>query len=156
MAILSDLSFPANYSGFLHPYLPSKLPARIGYHKDVSLTPTMICGIKIKQKYTNHIRTKVLTSAARNDQYVSSGDGLPQEESFLLTFVKDIIWGIRSLFVFLAEQPSQLKYIEWPSFGHTLRTAILTLALVAILIVALSSVDSVLYYVLALVLRKSS
>ncbi|XWS67704.1 hypothetical protein CRYUN_Cryun04dG0028800 [Craigia yunnanensis] len=48
-----------------------------------------------------------------------------------------------SLFAFLVEQPSQLKYIEWPSFQSTLKTAILTLVLVAGLIVALSSVDSV-------------
>lgn len=155
MVILSTL--PANHSGFLRqgtPYLPSKFPARIDYRRDVSLTPTTICRTKIKQKYGNHIRTKTLTSAARSDQHLSSDDDFPQEP-FLLTLIKDGLWGLKSLFVFLAEQPSQLKYVEWPSFSNTLRTATLTLVLVALLIVALSSVDSALSYLLALVLRKS-
>lgn len=91
----------------------------------------------------------------------------------------------------MAEQPSQLKFIEWPSFtttvrcvvsatstnsfvclmflhtyftsffffyvlmGEQLKTATLSLFLVAVFIVALSSVDSALCYVLALILRKS-
>ncbi|KAK4846697.1 hypothetical protein QYF36_020971 [Acer negundo] len=42
---------------------------------------------------------------------------------------------------FLVEQPSQLKYLEWPSFQSTLKTATLTLVLVALLIVALSSLS---------------
>ncbi|WOL20149.1 hypothetical protein Cni_G28951 [Canna indica] len=63
---------------------------------------------------------------------------------------------LRSVAVFLAEQPSQLKYIEWPTFQSTLKTATLTLVLVALLIVALSSIDSCLYYVLALLLRKTA
>ncbi|KAI8564785.1 hypothetical protein RHMOL_Rhmol03G0209300 [Rhododendron molle] len=62
---------------------------------------------------------------------------------------------LKSLFIFLLEQPSQLKYIEWPSFQSTLKTASLTLILMAILIVALASVDSALCYLLALFLRKS-
>ncbi|OIV90303.1 hypothetical protein TanjilG_13158 [Lupinus angustifolius] len=155
MTILSAL--PANYSGFIHqdtPYLPSKFPGRVDYRRYVSLSPTMVCRMKIKRNYANHIPVKFFTSAARNDQYLSSNDGLPQEP-FLLALIKEVIWGLRSLFVFLAEQPSQLKYIEWPSFSNTLRTAILTLVLVALLIVALSSVDSALCYVLALLLRKS-
>lgn len=93
--------------------------------------------------------------------------------------------GLKSLFVFLIEQPSQLKYIEWPSFSNTvclirlclfsvtnhnvlndylyifmnplqLRTAALTLVIVAFLLVALSSVDSALSYLLNLALRKST
>ncbi|CAA0808970.1 Unknown protein [Striga hermonthica] len=71
-----------------------------------------------------------------------------------LNFIGDVIRTLRSLFLFLAEQPSQLKYIEWPSFGSTLKTATLTLVLVAVLIVALSSVDSALSYLLALLLRR--
>lgn len=42
------------------------------------------------------------------------------------------------------EQPSQLKSLEWPSFHSTLKTATLTLVLVALLIVALSTADPVL------------
>jgi len=29
--------------------------------------------------------------------------------------------GLKYLFVFLVEQPSQLKYVEWPSFSSTVR-----------------------------------
>ncbi|KAK7271700.1 hypothetical protein RJT34_27814 [Clitoria ternatea] len=155
MAILSVL--PANYSGFLHqatPFLPLKFPVRVDYHRNISLKPNMIFGMKIKQKYANHVCTKFLTSVARNDNHVSYDDDFPQEP-FLLTLVKEAIWGLKYLFVFLAEQPSQLKYIEWPSFSNTLRTAVLTLVLVALLIVALSSVDSALCFLLALALRKS-
>ncbi|WJX70368.1 hypothetical protein P8452_54489 [Trifolium repens] len=156
MTILSLL--PTNYSGFLHqgtPFLQSKFPARDGwYHRDVSLTPQMICRANIKQKYSNHISTKFVTSAARNDLHHISYDDSP-EEPFLLTLIKESLWGLKSLFSFLIEQPSQLKYIEWPSFSNTLRTATLTLVIVAFLLVALSSVDSALSYLLNLTLRKS-
>ncbi|KAF7833281.1 Subtilisin-like protease SBT5.3 [Senna tora] len=83
----------------------------------------------------------MVVSAARNDHRLSFDDELAQEP-FWLSIIKETIWGVRSLFEFLVEQPSQLKYIEWPSFSNTLRTATLTLVLVALLIVALSSVDS--------------
>ncbi|KAI3499306.1 hypothetical protein L1887_35101 [Cichorium endivia] len=75
-------------------------------------------------------------------------------ESFWLPPAKGFIRGIKSLFAFLAEQPSQLKYIEWPGFQNTLKTAMLTLVLVAVLIVGLSSVDSGLWYLLVTILRK--
>lgn len=75
-------------------------------------------------------------------------------DPFWMTLIKESLWFVRSLFAFLIEQPSQLKYLEWPSFYSTLKTATLTLVLVALLIVALSSVDSVLCYLLALVLRR--
>ncbi|XP_027359384.1 uncharacterized protein LOC113868031 [Abrus precatorius] len=156
MVILSVL--PANYSGFLHlgtPLQPSKFPARVEYHKNVSLTPQKIFAMKIKQKYANHVCAKFVTSAARNDHHhLRYDDDDLSQEPFLLTLIKDAIWGLISLFKFLFEQPSQLKYIEWPSFSSTLRTAIMTLVLVGLLIVALSSVDSALYYLLALALRK--
>lgn len=93
-------------------------------------------------------------SVGSNRHQLSFDDELP-EEPFWLSLVRETIWGLRSLFVFLVEQPSQLKYIEWPSFVSTLKTAILTLVLVAGLIVALSSVDSILCYILALLLRKT-
>ncbi|XP_004489324.1 uncharacterized protein [Cicer arietinum] len=153
MMILSLL--PTNYSGFLHqgtPFLPSKFPVRVGcYHRHVSLTPQIICRAKIKQKYSNHIAT----TSSRNDHYHISYDDSP-DEPFLLTFIKESLWGLKSLSVFLIEQPSQLKYIEWPSFSNTLRTATLTLIIVALLLIALSSVDSALSYLLALALRKST
>uniref|UniRef100_J3MXZ9 AP180 N-terminal homology (ANTH) domain-containing protein n=1 Tax=Oryza brachyantha TaxID=4533 RepID=J3MXZ9_ORYBR len=64
--------------------------------------------------------------------------------------------GLRSFVAFLAEQPRQLKHLEWPGFRNTLRTATLTLLLVAVFIVVLSSVDAALCYVLSWLLRKSA
>lgn len=92
--------------------------------------------------------------AGRGPYQLSHEDDLPQKP-FWLSFIKEAIWAWKALFVFLVEQPGQLKYIEWPGFQSTLRTAMLTLVLVALLIVALSSVDSVLCYVLALLLRRT-
>ncbi|GJZ62583.1 Orf y [Tanacetum coccineum] len=63
-------------------------------------------------------------------------------EPFWLEPAQGFIRSIKSLFAFLAEQPSQLKYIEWPDFQNTVKTATLTLVLVAMLIVVLSSVES--------------
>lgn len=76
------------------------------------------------------------------------------DEPLWLHLSKETIRALKSLLAFLVQQPGQLKYIEWPSFQDTLRTATLTLVLVAALIVALSSIDSTLSYVLALLLRK--
>ncbi|KAL9323361.1 hypothetical protein ACSQ67_008218 [Phaseolus vulgaris] len=139
MVILSTL--PLKYSAFLHrgaPFLPSKFPAIVASHGDVSLTPQTTCSIKMREKHANHSCNKFLIRAARNDHHLSY-DGLP-EEPLLLSLIKEVI--------------CQLKYVEWPSFSSTLRTAVLTLILVALLIVALSSVDSALCYLLALALRK--
>ncbi|KGN43268.1 uncharacterized protein LOC101211352 isoform X2 [Cucumis sativus] len=90
----------------------------------------------------------------QNYQQPSFNDELPPEP-FFLSLIKETFWGLRSLLIFLVEQPSQLKYIEWPSFQSTLKTATLALVLVALLIVALSSVDSALSYVLTLILRRT-
>ncbi|KAJ0233590.1 Transmembrane protein [Hirschfeldia incana] len=79
----------------------------------------------------------------------------PEPPSLWLSLARDIVGSTRSVFSFMAEQPSQLRFIEWPSFTATLKTATLSLLLVAVFIVALSSVDSALCYVLALILRKS-
>ncbi|KAJ8765157.1 hypothetical protein K2173_010648 [Erythroxylum novogranatense] len=96
----------------------------------------------------------VLLSVGKSDYQLRYGDDLPQEP-FWFSLIKDAIWGLKSLVVFLFEQPGQLKYIEWPSFQSTLKTASLSLILVALFIVILSSVDSVLCYLLALLLRRS-
>ncbi|XP_010436944.1 PREDICTED: uncharacterized protein LOC104720763 [Camelina sativa] len=79
-----------------------------------------------------------------------------EEEPLWLSLLRDIVWSTRSLLSFMAEQPSQLKYIEWPSFTSTLKTATLSLCLVAVFIVALSSVDAALCYILTLILRKAA
>ncbi|KAK9677514.1 hypothetical protein RND81_11G148600 [Saponaria officinalis] len=76
------------------------------------------------------------------------------EDPYLLHLFKESLRGSKVLFDFLIQQPGQLKYIEWPSFNYTFRTATLTLVLVALLIVALSSIDSALSFILALLLRR--
>ncbi|XP_016200000.1 uncharacterized protein LOC107641007 [Arachis ipaensis] len=156
---LSSPFISRHLSGFFHQiretrYLRSKFLGRVDYGRDVSLPPANICNLKIKPRYADPIHTKFVMYAASNGHHLRSDDGLAQEP-FLLTLIKETLWGLKSLFVFLVEQPSQLKYIEWPSFSSTLKTATLTLVLVALLIVALSTVDSALCYVLALFLRKA-
>ncbi|XP_057500966.1 uncharacterized protein LOC130784997 [Actinidia eriantha] len=98
--------------------------------------------------------TRYATSAGRNLRELSYGDEF-RDEPLWFTTIKKPFWSLKSLFVFLLEQPSQLKYIEWPSFQSTLKTASLTLLLVALFMVALASVDSALTYMLALLLRKT-
>lgn len=107
------------------------------------------------QKLSFHGRSAPtpIIHAGRNE--LGHSDGY-RTESFWLSKIQEVIWATRSLFLFLAEQPSQLRYIEWPSFQSTLKTAMLTLVLVALLIVALSSVDSALSYILALVLKRKT
>lgn len=104
---------------------------------------------------TGHLRNNHVVSAARNNHALSYDDDL-NPEPFWASLIKEVVWSLKSLFTFLGEQPGQLKYIEWPSFQSTLRTATLTLILVALLIVALSSVDSALYCMLNWFLRRSS
>ncbi|KAH7679855.1 hypothetical protein IHE45_06G085700 [Dioscorea alata] len=43
------------------------------------------------------------------------------DEPFWLSLMRDVIWSVRYLVDFLVEQPSQLKYIEWPQFQTTIR-----------------------------------
>ncbi|KAI9079119.1 hypothetical protein K1719_038958 [Acacia pycnantha] len=151
---------PAKCSVFLYQDIPflSKFPARfatrVDYHKALPSTSRTIRRTKIKYFHRSHFGTKLVVSAAKNDQ-LRFDDEFPQEP-FWLSLIADVIWGVKSLFAFLVEQPSQLKYVEWPTFSNTVRTATLTLVLVALLIVALASVDSALSYLLALVLRKAS
>lgn len=78
------------------------------------------------------------------------------EDPFLINATKQAICAVKSILQFLAEQPSQLKYIEWPGFQSTLKTATLALVLVGLFIIALSAVDSALSYMLALFLRRTA
>ncbi|CAI9112484.1 OLC1v1012941C1 [Oldenlandia corymbosa var. corymbosa] len=90
----------------------------------------------------------------RNYHLQTSDDADADQEPFWSFLLKKSFRLLKSLIVFLIEQPSQLKYIEWPSFQSTLKTATLTLLLVGLLIIALSSVDSALCYILALLSRR--
>ncbi|XBH70338.1 uncharacterized protein [Aegilops tauschii subsp. strangulata] len=78
------------------------------------------------------------------------------DEPLWLAVVREFAVSVRNLVVFLAEQPRQLKHLEWPAFRNTLRTAALTLILVVVFIVALSSIDAALSYILSWLLRKSA
>ncbi|XP_074285884.1 uncharacterized protein LOC141611277 [Silene latifolia] len=91
---------------------------------------------------------------SRGGNYGLKFDDEYQEDPYWLHLCKESVRVWKVLFTFLIQQPGQLKYIEWPSFKDTLRTASLTLVLVAVLIVALSSIDSALSFILALLLRK--
>lgn len=109
---------------------------------------------RIRYSRAERFDARYVMSVGRNHGQLSFDDDL-YEEPFWLSLIKETLWGLKSLFVFLVEQPSQLKYIEWPGFGSTLKTATLTLVLVAALIVALASVDSALSFLLALILRRT-
>ncbi|PRQ25017.1 putative protein translocase complex, SecE/Sec61-gamma subunit [Rosa chinensis] len=147
----------ATCSGLIHHPGSAKLPfgnkgTKITNHSAVSVTCRRTRRAGIQCLAVHRVGTTYAASVGKDHQQLSIDDGVPQEP-FLLSLFKEIVWSLRSLFIFLLEQPSQLKYIEWPGFRSTLKTAILTLVLVALLIVALSSTDSALSYLLALILR---
>ncbi|KAF8779743.1 hypothetical protein HU200_002328 [Digitaria exilis] len=83
---------------------------------------------------------------------------IDDDEPLWLAVFRDlvVVRGLKGLVAFLAEQPRQLRHLEWPGLQNTLKTATLTLVLVAVFIVALSTVDAALCYVLAWLLRKSA
>ncbi|XP_020526084.1 uncharacterized protein LOC18439218 isoform X1 [Amborella trichopoda] len=150
------------YSGFTQ--IRKKQSFSIGNCKD---TETKYDGrlqhvfgkVSVMQRITSYSRGLGIASiraaaAERNIRTVPSDDAYDSEPLWL-SLIRETFSGLKSLLMFLLEQPGQLKYIEWPSFKSTLKTATLTLVLVAVLVVILSSVDSVLWFLLALVLRKS-
>ncbi|KAJ8436008.1 hypothetical protein Cgig2_007666 [Carnegiea gigantea] len=151
--LLSHCSVLHHYNG--NPMLPF-------CHRTSTGDNTELVSCKFVPKWIPRSRTQALCVERVHPSFaMSSGgyDGLRfddehQEEPFWLQLFKDTVRSLKSLLAFLAEQPGQLKYIEWPGFQHTLRTATLTLVLVAMLIVALSAVDSALAFVLAFILRK--
>ncbi|CAN1134626.1 hypothetical protein LINPERPRIM_LOCUS15988 [Linum perenne] len=115
---------------------------------------TLPGGIIWKSPATN-CRVRHVSSAGRDGFWSSYADNMHKGPLWVF-LLKQVIWRLRSLLEFLVEQPSQLRHLEWPSFQSTLKTATLTLVLVALLIVALASVDSVLCYLLALFLRRTA
>nr|XP_010905623.1 uncharacterized protein LOC105032763 isoform X2 [Elaeis guineensis] len=114
-----------------------------------------ISGTRIWRSFHIHNNTHCAT-IGRNCHRAFLSENEFDHEPFWLSMIKDVGWSLKSLAIFLAEQPSQLRYIEWPTFQSTLKTSCLTLVLVAFLIVALSTVDSALCYILALLLRKAT
>ncbi|GMI74450.1 hypothetical protein HRI_001114300 [Hibiscus trionum] len=96
--------------------IASKLPANSSGLLVISLTNWLLRrGSSLRKPCTS----RHVVSVGRQSSY-------DDEEPFWLSLIRETIWGITSLSVFLVEQPSQLKYIEWPSFVSTLETAILT------------------------------
>ncbi|KAL6214087.1 hypothetical protein ACLB2K_013525 [Fragaria x ananassa] len=155
-------------SGLIHHPGHAKLPfghrgTKITDHNAISVTCRRVIvssfwNLKIRRAgirclAVRRVGTAYAASVGKDHHQLSADDGVPQEP-FLLSLFKETVWSLRSLFNFLLEQPSQLKYIEWPGFRSTLKTATLTLVLVALLIVALSSTDSALSYLLALILGR--
>ncbi|KAH7833072.1 hypothetical protein Vadar_002856 [Vaccinium darrowii] len=145
-------------AGLAHPKLPYQIqkysrstPSNYGA---VQLASKMIPIAKSHYCLVTSSRIRYATSALRSHHDLSYDDDF-LEEPFWLTLRKEAFGALKSLFVFLLQQPSQLKYIEWPSLQSSLKTASLTLILMALLIVALASVDSALCYLLALFLRKT-
>ncbi|KAB2636264.1 hypothetical protein D8674_026798 [Pyrus ussuriensis x Pyrus communis] len=142
----------ASCSGLVHRSSHAKLPfgmrqyngAKIDYCNSVSVTS--------RRLRARRVGTICAASVGRDHRRLRIDDDSPQEPYFL-SLVQEAVciilcdkqnvaiiinWpGLRSLFVFLIEQPSQLKYIECPGFHSTLKTATLTLVLVALLIVAI-------------------
>ncbi|KAL9266093.1 hypothetical protein AKJ16_DCAP14574 [Drosera capensis] len=141
----------------LHPYFAVMachvgwmMPFRIQKHDN----PTNLVrhmktwGLCLKPDFALH------ATFSRGENLSEFDDG-SERSSFWVKKYKHFIRTLKAVLIFLSEQPSQLKYIEWPSFQSTLKTAALTLVLVSVLVVALSSVDAVLAYLLALYLRRS-
>ncbi|KAL3514971.1 hypothetical protein ACH5RR_021873 [Cinchona calisaya] len=123
--------------------------SRLKRHDSIPVTS----GKKMSGRSRCFLRKKYALSVGRNHQLASTDDDFDQEP-FWSNRLKEAFWATKSLFMFLVEQPSQLKYVEWPSFQSTLKTATLTLLLVGLLIIALASVDSALCYILALLSRR--
>ncbi|PON45054.1 Protein translocase complex [Parasponia andersonii] len=160
MALLSQS--PVIYSGLISKSSRAKLPFQNRDWKFDTVKFDNYSSVKLLKSQRipmGHFRessgSRFVVSMAREPYQSSSFDDNWIHEPFFLNFVKEALWGIKSVLNFLVEQPSQLKYIEWPGFASTLKTATLTLVLVAVLIVALSSIDSSLSYLLALLLRKT-
>ncbi|KAL0429445.1 UNVERIFIED_CONTAM: hypothetical protein Sradi_0570500 [Sesamum radiatum] len=74
--------------------------------------------VRIPYLHLRHQRRTHILSAGRNYQLNYNDDS--HTEPLWLNLIREAIWTTRSLFLFLVEQPSQLKYIEWPSFQSTL------------------------------------
>ncbi|CAH9081763.1 unnamed protein product [Cuscuta epithymum] len=114
-------------------------------HPSVLVMPKNITTLKIEN-----------TLRASHDVKCSSYAPKSHDEQQCFGYLMNWFRAMKTVLSFLAEQPSQLKHIEWPSIQTTLKTASLALALVGLFIIALASVDSALCYVLALFSRRAT
>ncbi|KAK4353971.1 hypothetical protein RND71_026165 [Anisodus tanguticus] len=141
--------------GGVYPRLPShnvSYKRTLKSHDCVQPVSRKVSGRSITHLSLAGHAVKCASFAERNYQSSVNDDGDP----FLMNSMKQTIWAAKSILRFLVEQPSQLKYIEWPGFQSTLKTATLALILVGLFIIALSTVDSALSYMLALFLRRTA
>ncbi|KAM3344688.1 hypothetical protein P3S68_024397 [Capsicum galapagoense] len=136
----------------VYPRLPSHI---LSYKRSTLKSHDSVqpMSIKVPGRSNTHLSLAGHAVKCASNYQSSVNDG---EEPFLINATKQAIWAAKSILRFLVEQPSQLKYIEWPGFQSTLKTATLALVLVGLFILALSSVDSALSYMLALFLRRTS
>ncbi|XP_010908328.1 uncharacterized protein [Elaeis guineensis] len=145
----------AHYSGLLL-FNRHRSSISIRQTRRINFQFVKISRIPIRQSFANCKQIKCAATGGNGHRELMSKDRFDSSEPFWLSMIKDVAWSLRSLAVFLREQPIQLKYIEWPTFQSTVKTASLTLVLVAFLIVALSSIDSALCYTSALLVRKTA
>ncbi|XP_038972356.1 uncharacterized protein LOC103721716 [Phoenix dactylifera] len=145
----------AHYSGLL-PFNRHRPSISIRQSSRTNFQFVKISGIPIRQSSASCRQIKCAATGGNGHRELMSKDVFDSSEPFWLSMIKDVSWSLRSLAVFFVEQPIQLKYIEWPTFQGTVKTASLTLILVAFLIVSLSSIDSALCYISALLLRKTA
>ncbi|XP_049405707.1 uncharacterized protein LOC125869186 [Solanum stenotomum] len=140
----------------VYPRLPSHI---VSYKRSTLKSPDCVQPVsrKVPGRSITHLSlagraVKCASFVERNYQSSVNDD----EDPFWINATKQAVWAAKSILEFLVEQPSQLKYIEWPGFQSTLKTAILALVLVGLFIIALFSIDSALSYMLALFLRRAA
>ncbi|XP_040365054.1 uncharacterized protein LOC112173978 isoform X2 [Rosa chinensis] len=109
----------ATCSGLINHPGHAKLPfgpngTKITNHNAVSVTCRRTRRAGIRCLAVRRVGTTYAASVGKDHHQLSVDDGVPQEP-FLLSLFKETVWSLRSLFIFLLEQPSQLKYIEWPA-----------------------------------------
>lgn len=154
----SDLvtGVPCPKIGGVYPRLPSHIVSykrsTLKSHDSVQPVSRKVPGRSIAHLSLAGRAVKCASFVERNYQSSVNDD----EDPFLINATKQTIRAAKLVLQFLVEQPSQLKYIEWPGFQSTLKTATLALVLVGMFIIALSSVDSALSYMLALFLRRTA
>ncbi|CAM8997669.1 unnamed protein product [Rhodiola kirilowii] len=129
---------------------PRLRSCRLATGSKIGLMAKPLLGCGARRQFDAPLGCISASSAGRSHSEMRLGD----EEPFWLSLTKEFVGAIKSLFSFLYDQPRQLRYIEWPTFSSTFKTATLTLVLVALLIIALATVDSGLCYFLALFLRR--
>lgn len=105
--------------GVIRPQLPSRIHCRSWSTFRNHQSMPVPSGKMGNGRTPCFVRNKyALSVVGRNHQLPSIDDDFDQEP-FWSNVLKKSFWALKSLSRFLVEQPSQLKYIEWPSFQST-------------------------------------